>query len=238
MPRYVTRTRRSERAPYQGDLSQEPGPEDGDDADDNQRPRGGGGGVRARSYKGGAGSRGGESRQPYRGKTREGLRGYGKPRYNQNHGANYREPYKGNRTYQNQRGQNESYHGNRRDGKSGPWRGPNKNFHYVTQGPEPGKIPVITTTPFTQADAGASRNNWGGSGSYERWDNDEDNYYGEDDGYQQSHDDQYWEAENFSQTDSYSRQPYQREVDEGGKRKSQNKANGKIAKKAKFEYKK
>ena len=238
MPRYVTRTRR----PYQGDQSQELGPQDAEDADDQQQPRGGGGGgVRARNYKGGAGSRGTESRQPYRGKTKDGLRGYGKqPRYNNHRGGNQRETYKGNRNYQDNRGQSDSYRGNRRDDKQGSWRGPNKNFHYATQGQGQGKIPVITSTPLIPADAGNGRTNWGSSGSYEQWDNGDDNYYYEDDGYQQEqcHDDQSWEVDNNSHNDSYSRQPYNREVDEGGKRKSQNKPPGKVAKKARIEPKK
>jgi hypothetical protein len=241
MPRYVTRTRRAERTPYQGDQNQELGPPDTEDADEHQQPRGGGGGVRARSYRGGGGSRGGESRgQPYRGKTKEGLRGYGKPRFTQYRGGNQKDSYKGNRNYQDYRGQTDSYRGNRRDDRQGPWKGPNKNFHYATQGQGQGKIPVITSTSFIPADAGNGRNNWGSSGTYEHWDNGDDNYFYEDDGYQQEqcHDDQSWDVDNSSRNDSYSRQPYQRQVDEGGKRKSQNKATGKVAKKAKVEPKK
>ena len=243
MPRYVARTRRAERTPYQGDQHQELGPLDTEDAGEHQQPRGGGGGVRARPYRGGGGSRGGESRgQPYRGKTKEGLRGYGKPRFDQYRGGNRKESYRGNRNYQDYRGQTGSYRGNRGDDRNadrpGSWRGPNKNFHYATQGQGQGNIPVITTTSFKPADAGNNgRNNWGSSGTYEHWDNGDDSYLYDDDGYQQEqgHDNQSWDVDNSSRNDFNSRQPYQREVDEGGKRKSQNKATGKVAKKAKVE---
>ena len=55
--------------------------------------------------------------------------------------------------------------------------------------------------------------------------------------YQQDHGDQNqsWDVDQSSHYDPTSRQPYQRDMDEGGKRKSQTRAAGKDSKKAKVE---
>ena len=99
---------------------------------------------------------------------------------------------------------------------------------------------MITTTTTNAAVTGNSNrgwNAWGNLGNHEHWDDANDGYQ-YDDGYQQDHgdnQDQSWDVDPNSHYDPTSRQPYQREMDDGGKRKNQAKAAGKDSKKAKVE---
>jgi hypothetical protein len=195
--------------------------------------------VRARPYRGGG--RGGDGRgQVHRGRNKEGYRGHGKSRPDQNYRGQRKDSFRGYKNYPDYGGRDGSYRGGRGDGgnavRSGSWKRPYKNFNYVTRNGQ-GNIPVITTTTTNAADTGNSGwNEWGNSGSHEHWDDAADGYQ-YDDGYQQDHDDQdqSWDVDQSSHYDPTSRQPYQREMDEGGKRKSQTKAAAKDSKKAKVE---
>ena len=240
MPRYDNRVRRAERAPYHGDQPQEAGSLDAGDADEQPRQvqpaRGRGGGVRARTYRGGG--KGGDGRgQVHRGRTKEGYRGNGRSRSNPNLRGQRKDSFRG---YKNYQGRDGSYQDGRGNGgnnaRSGSWKGPYKNFNYATRNGQ-GNIPVITTTTTNAADTGNNGwNEWGNSGNHEHWDDAADGYQ-YNDGYQQDHDDQdqSWGVDQSSHYDPTSRKPYQREMDEGGKRKSQTKATGKDSKKAKVE---
>ena len=123
--------------------------------------------------------------------------------------------------------------------RGGKWWQPNrepyqkKNYNdeyqhnYSTTGN--GNIPVVTTSPYT-ADAGNT--------SYAGWNDWKD--WGEDNGdYQSGYgngQDQSWNVQDDQPYDSTVRVPYQREVDNGGKRKTQAKMNSnKPQKKAKVD---
>jgi hypothetical protein len=246
MPRYDNGGRRAERLPHQGDHTQDDGSLDAGDGGDHNRQAQAQpvrGGVKVRPYRGGG--RGGDVRgATHGGKNREGFRGQGKTRTDQNYRGPRKGSYNGYKTYPDQGGRDGYYRGGHGDGgraavRSGTWRRPsrnsyNKNYNYSTQNGK-GIIPVITTSSTHAADAGNSNrgwNDWENSNSYEHWD--------DGDGYQQDHDDhsQSWDYASNSNThyDPPTRQTYQRDADDGGKRKNQSKAAGKDSKKAKVEH--
>ena len=123
--------------------------------------------------------------------------------------------------------------------RGGKWWQPNKEHYqkknyndeyqhnYSTTGN--GNIPVVTTSSYTAA---------AGNSSYAGWNDWQD--WGDDNGdYQPGYgngQDHSWEAQDDQPYDSTVRVPYQREVDNGGKRKTQAKMNSnKPQKKAKVD---
>ena len=101
-------------------------------------------------------------------------------------------------------------------------RGYNDDYQRNYSSTENGNIPVITTTPYMD-DAGDK--------SYAGW-----NDWGEDNGgYQHGHgQDQSWNVQDDPPYDSTVRVPYNRESDNGVKRKTQAKINIKPQKRAKI----
>ena len=118
--------------------------------------------------------------------------------------------------------------------RPGNWRQPNRNnfnqnnYNYSNNG----TIPVITSSASHTAAAGNSSNGgWNDWSNWEDWDD-------ANDGYQQDHgdgQDHSWEYLSNTPYDSSIRVPYQRDVDDGGKRKTLTKLSGKASKKAKVE---
>ena len=124
--------------------------------------------------------------------------------------------------------------------RPGTWRRQNRNnfnqnnYNY-SNNKNNGNIPVITSsTPHTAAAGNSSHggwNDWNDWNNYEDWDDGND-------GYQQDHgdgQDHSWEYPSNTPYDPPTRMPYERDVDDGGKRKNLTKLNGKASKKAKVE---
>ena len=119
--------------------------------------------------------------------------------------------------------------------RPGNWRQPNKdnyqknNYNYSNT--NNGNIPVVTTSSYKAAAGNSSYGGWNDWQDWQDWGDDNGEYqHGYGDGQDLS-----WEAQNDPPYESSVRVPYQRDVDDGGKRKNLTKLNNKARKKAKVD---
>ena len=117
--------------------------------------------------------------------------------------------------------------------RPGNWSQPNRdnyqknNYNYSSS--NNGNIPVITSSTSYQTAAGnPSYGGWNDWNDWQDWG--DENEHGYWDGQDLS-----WEDQNNPPYESSFRVPYQRDVDDGGKRKNLTKLNNKASKKAKVE---
>jgi hypothetical protein len=226
-----------ESLPNQGDHAQDAGSQGAEDGGQHVQPTRGG--TKVRQQQGGRG--GGRGARPGGG-YRGGVRGQGQAKGDQGYrGARKNNYNNGYRSFPDQGKRDNSFRGGRGDGdrgamRPGNWRQPNRNNfkqnNYNYSNSNNGSIPVITSSSSFRADAGnSSYGGWNDWNTWEDWDVDNDDYQqGHGDGQELS-----WEYLSNTPYESSTRVPYQRDVDDGGKRKNLTKLNNKASKKAKVE---